>query len=75
MMCVHPSPDAAWGGTERTMLVDWLNWGGKQETGQANGAYKHGNRRLVELRRVLKTFATAAGTFTALKAIEPHFTS
>ena len=52
------------------MLGEWLNWGGKREAGRANGAYKHGNQRLVELRQVVKTFETAAGTFTALKGVD-----
>ncbi|HET7769692.1 MAG TPA: ABC transporter ATP-binding protein [Chloroflexota bacterium] len=34
------------------------------------GAYRHGNRHLVEVRGVVKTFETAAGTFTALKGID-----
>ncbi|MBN1890555.1 MAG: ATP-binding cassette domain-containing protein [Thermoflexales bacterium] len=36
---------------------------------EGNGAYKHGNERLIELRQVVKTFETAAGSFTALKGI------
>src|SRR5438067_543177 len=70
MMCLDLRPDVAGGGMERSMLVDWLNWGGKQDAGRANGAYKYGNRRLVELSQVAKTFETAAGTFTALKGID-----
>jgi putative ABC transport system ATP-binding protein len=37
---------------------------------QANGRYRHGNSHLIELRHVVKTFQTAAGTFTALKGID-----
>jgi ABC-type lipoprotein export system ATPase subunit len=36
---------------------------------EENGAYKHGNERLIELCQVVKTFETAAGSFTALKGI------
>ncbi|HEU5314816.1 MAG TPA: ABC transporter ATP-binding protein [Chloroflexota bacterium] len=39
-------------------------------TPQTNGRYRHGNSHLIELRRVAKTFQTAAGTFTALKGID-----
>ncbi len=35
-----------------------------------NGSYKNGNRRLIELRRVVKTYRTAAGDFTALKGVD-----
>src|SRR6478672_9156186 len=52
------------------MLADWLSWGGKRDAGREKGTYKHGNRHLVELRQVIKTFETAAGTFTALKGID-----
>lgn len=31
--------------------------------------YKHGNHHLIELRNIVKTFETAAGTFTALKGV------
>ncbi|MBI3970881.1 MAG: ABC transporter ATP-binding protein [Chloroflexi bacterium] len=36
----------------------------------ANGASPHGNDHLIELRKVVKTFATAGGTFTALKGVD-----
>jgi putative ABC transport system ATP-binding protein len=35
----------------------------------AGGAYRHGNDHLIELRDVVKTFQTAAGSFTALKSV------
>ena len=35
----------------------------------SQGAYRHGNAQLIELRNVTKTFQTAAGTFTALKDV------
>ncbi|MHB1133701.1 MAG: ABC transporter ATP-binding protein [Chloroflexota bacterium] len=37
---------------------------------QSDGSYKNGNHALIELRQVVKTFATTAGTFTALKGID-----
>jgi putative ABC transport system ATP-binding protein len=38
--------------------------------GAGASGYRNGNRHLVELRQVVKTFETAAGTFTALKGID-----
>ena len=37
-----------------------------------NGRYRNGNERLIELRQVVKTYESAAGTFTALKDIDLH---
>ena len=55
------------------MLAGWLT-GGRNKNGKrggrAPGEYRNGNRHLVELRRVVKMFETAAGTFTALKGID-----
>jgi putative ABC transport system ATP-binding protein len=34
------------------------------------GAYKHGNTHLIELRQVVKTYETAAGTFVALDHVD-----
>jgi len=36
---------------------------------RADGLYQHGNAELIQLRRVVKTFDTAAGKFTALKEV------
>ena len=36
----------------------------------SDGSFKNGNHALIELRQVVKTFATTAGTFTALKGID-----
>jgi ABC-type lipoprotein export system ATPase subunit len=36
----------------------------------ANGAFRHGNQHLIELRNIVKTFKSAAGTFTALKGVD-----
>ena len=53
------------------MFMGLLRDGRQQRAAAAGaGAYRHGNRNLVELRRVVKTFQTAAGTFTALKGID-----
>ena len=52
------------------MFMGWLR-DGRTKAGDAEaGVYRHGNRHLVELRQVVKTFQTAAGTFTALKGID-----
>jgi putative ABC transport system ATP-binding protein len=34
------------------------------------GHYQHGNHQLIELRSVLKTYQSAAGSFTALKSVD-----
>ncbi len=36
----------------------------------ANGQYRHGNTHLIELRRIVKTYESAAGKFTVLKSID-----
>src|SRR5690349_10477894 len=38
--------------------------------GPADGTYRHGNDRLIELHDVLKVYQSAAGTFTALKSVD-----
>ena len=35
-----------------------------------NGRYQHGNDQLIELRSVVKTYQSAAGSFTALKSVD-----
>jgi putative ABC transport system ATP-binding protein len=42
----------------------------KQPGNETNGRYKHGNDHLIELRRVVKTYHTAAGDFVALKDVD-----
>jgi ABC-type lipoprotein export system ATPase subunit len=42
----------------------------KRNTDQTNGGYRHGNTHLIELRNVVKTYQSAAGTFTALKGVD-----
>ncbi|HWQ15924.1 MAG TPA: ATP-binding cassette domain-containing protein [Roseiflexaceae bacterium] len=49
------------------MFKGWFK--GKPKSAQANGAYRHGNEHLIEIRNVVKTFQSAAGTFTALKGV------
>jgi ABC-type lipoprotein export system ATPase subunit len=44
-------------------------WFGKQPPAATNGAYRHGNQHLIEVRNIVKTFHSAAGTFTALKGV------
>ena len=47
-------------------------WFGRRAAGNsaANGHYRHGNDRLIELRDVLKVYESAAGQFTALKSVD-----
>lgn len=49
-------------------MFNWLF--GKKERDQSNGRYKHGNQHLIELRKVVKIYETAAGKFTVLKGID-----
>ncbi len=42
----------------------------KRDTNQTNGSYRHGNTHLIELYNVVKTYQSAAGTFTALKGVD-----
>lgn len=41
----------------------------QSESRPSNGTYRHGNDHLIELHNVIKTFQTAAGSFTALKSV------
>ncbi|MGE5262514.1 MAG: ATP-binding cassette domain-containing protein, partial [Acidobacteriota bacterium] len=46
-------------------------FGRKRGNGKtADEGYKHGNEHLIELQKVVKSFNTAAGTFTALKGVD-----
>jgi putative ABC transport system ATP-binding protein len=47
----------------------WFRLGRAKDDSQ-NGSYRHGNTHLIDLRQVVKTFETAAGTFTALKGVD-----
>jgi putative ABC transport system ATP-binding protein len=37
--------------------------------GAANGHYRHGNAHLIDMRQIIKTYQSAAGTFTALRSV------
>ncbi|TEU11149.1 MAG: ABC transporter ATP-binding protein [Anaerolineales bacterium] len=50
------------------MLGRWLKRSGSTN-GASNGRYRNGNECLIELRKVVKNYETAAGDFTALKDI------
>jgi ABC-type lipoprotein export system ATPase subunit len=45
-------------------------WFQKKPVATPNGGYRHGNEQLIELRAVVKTFQSAAGSFTALKGVD-----
>ncbi|MCL4395074.1 MAG: ATP-binding cassette domain-containing protein [Chloroflexi bacterium] len=45
-------------------------FGRTKKTNRSDGAYRHGNEHLIEMRQVVKNFETAAGTFTALKNVD-----
>ncbi len=44
--------------------------GSPHQQGAENGAYRHGNTALIDLRQVVKVYKTAAGGYTALKNID-----
>jgi ABC-type lipoprotein export system ATPase subunit len=46
------------------------SWFQKKPAAAASGAFQHGNEHLIELRNIVKTFKSAAGTFTALKGVD-----
>jgi putative ABC transport system ATP-binding protein len=48
------------------MFWKWLS---RREAQSGNGHYRHGNTHLIELRNVVKTYTSAAGSFTALKGV------
>src|SRR6266487_4675417 len=52
-----------------TMFERWLKRNAKPN-GATNGRYRHGNAHLIDLRRAVKTYQSAAGSFTALKAVD-----
>ena len=45
-------------------------WFRKKPQVAVNGSYRHGNDNLIEIRNIIKTFQSAAGTFTALKGVD-----
>jgi ABC-type lipoprotein export system ATPase subunit len=46
------------------------SWFQKKPQVPVNGAFRYGNEHLIELRNIVKTFNSAAGTFTALKGVD-----
>src|SRR6185369_4426527 len=38
--------------------------------GAADGHYRHGNAHLIDMRKIVKTYQSAAGTFTALRSVD-----
>jgi putative ABC transport system ATP-binding protein len=51
------------------MFERWFKRVGKAN-GATNGRYRHGNAHLIDLRQVVKTYQSAAGSFTALKGVD-----
>src|SRR6266511_1009087 len=51
------------------MFERWLKRTARSD-GASNGHYRHGNEHLIDLRRAVKTYQSAAGSFTALKAVD-----
>lgn len=45
-------------------------FGWRKPKNAGNGRFVHGNDHLIDLRKVVKTYETAAGTFTALKGVD-----
>lgn len=48
-------------------MFDWLK---RKKKKTANGRYRFGNERLIELRQVVKIYETSAGPFKALKDVD-----
>jgi ABC-type lipoprotein export system ATPase subunit len=38
--------------------------------GASNGRYRYGNQHLIDMRQIVKTYQSAAGSFTALKSVD-----
>jgi len=38
--------------------------------GASDGRYRHGNEHLIDMRQIVKTYQSAAGSFTALKSVD-----
>lgn len=53
----------------QAVFENWLNRN-KIATEKSNGHYRNGNKHLIQLQEVVKTFETAAGSFTALKGVD-----
>jgi ABC-type lipoprotein export system ATPase subunit len=50
------------------MFQRWFKRNG--QNGSANGQYRHGNAHLIDMRQIVKTYQSAAGTFTALRSVD-----
>lgn len=50
------------------MLSRWFNRG--KSRNENNGNYRYGNKHLIELRQIVKTYESAAGKFTVLKGVD-----
>ncbi len=51
------------------MLKRWW-WRRRVKRENTNGYYQHGNKHLIDLQQVVKTYESVAGTFTALKGVD-----
>jgi putative ABC transport system ATP-binding protein len=51
------------------MLGHWLKRI-RRTKASSDGRYRHGNEHLIDVREVIKTYQSAAGTFTALKGVD-----
>ncbi len=51
------------------MFERWLKRTARSD-GASNGHYRHGNEHLIDMRRIVKTYQSAAGSFTALKSVD-----
>lgn len=52
------------------MLKRFLGFFGKNNNDDAKARFRHGNNHLIELHNVVKTYQSAAGSFTALKGVD-----
>jgi ABC-type lipoprotein export system ATPase subunit len=53
---------------EGTMFQRWFTRNGTGAS--ANGQDRHGNAHLIDMRQIIKTYQSAAGTFTALRSVD-----
>src|SRR5215208_8546750 len=51
------------------MFERWLKRTARSD-GASNGYYRHGNEYLIDMRQIVKTYQSAAGSFTALKSVD-----
>lgn len=52
------------------MFGNWFKRAKSDQKNEKNGQYRYGNSHLIELRRIVKTYESAAGKFTVLKGID-----